>query len=72
MERGGAVGTAGGKLEMTSGDNEYIDDESHKIYRSICGRRQFASPWRPDLLFTLKELDLGTVDHGNSHSSDTA
>eukprot|EP00971_Amphidinium_carterae_P060976 1206902-Amphidinium_carterae.1 len=63
MERGSAVGTAGGKPEITSEDNEYIGDEthheSHKIYRSVCGRLHFASPRRPDLLFSLKGLGRG-------------
>eukprot|EP00971_Amphidinium_carterae_P173427 3437877-Amphidinium_carterae.1 len=38
MERGSAVCTAGVKLEVASDDDEYIGDESHKIYRSVCGR----------------------------------
>eukprot|EP00971_Amphidinium_carterae_P349129 6490861-Amphidinium_carterae.2 len=52
MERGSAVGAAGVKIEVASGSDEYIGDESHKIYRSVCGRLQFASPRRPGLLFT--------------------
>eukprot|EP00971_Amphidinium_carterae_P323016 6419762-Amphidinium_carterae.1 len=49
MERGSAVGPAGSKLGVTSEDSEYVGDESHKVYRSACGRLQFASPRRPDL-----------------------
>eukprot|EP00971_Amphidinium_carterae_P019581 385644-Amphidinium_carterae.1 len=68
MERGSAVGTAGGKLEMTSEDSEYIGDSHHRIYRSVCGRLQFASPRRPDLLFTLKELGRGLAKPTKGHS----
>eukprot|EP00971_Amphidinium_carterae_P189805 3767446-Amphidinium_carterae.1 len=67
MERGIAVGTAGVKLEIASEDGEYIGDENHKIYRSVCGRLQFASPRRPDLLFTLKELGRGLAKPRKSH-----
>eukprot|EP00971_Amphidinium_carterae_P157543 3123170-Amphidinium_carterae.1 len=56
MEKGSAVGTAGVKsVEMKESD-EYIGETEHKVYRSVCGRLQFASPRRPDILFTLKEL----------------
>eukprot|EP00971_Amphidinium_carterae_P331942 6465804-Amphidinium_carterae.2 len=68
VERGSAVGTAGVKIEVASGEeDEYIGDESHKIYRSICGRLQFASPRRRDLLFTLKELGRGLARPKKSH-----
>eukprot|EP00971_Amphidinium_carterae_P287947 5716097-Amphidinium_carterae.1 len=43
MEKGSAVGTAGMKIEVASGEN----DE----YCTL-----FASPRRPDILYTLKEL----------------
>eukprot|EP00971_Amphidinium_carterae_P023989 473474-Amphidinium_carterae.1 len=59
MEKGSAVGTAGGKTETSSADLEYIGEADHKTYRSVCGRLQFASPRRPDILFTLKELGRG-------------
>eukprot|EP00971_Amphidinium_carterae_P253782 5037932-Amphidinium_carterae.3 len=59
MERGSAVGIAGCKLETSNDNSEYIGDESHRIYRSACGRLQFTSPRRPDLLFALKELGRG-------------
>eukprot|EP00971_Amphidinium_carterae_P058025 1147590-Amphidinium_carterae.1 len=67
MERGSAVGTAGGKLEMTSEDSEYIGDSHRKIYRSVCGRLQFTSPRRPDLLFTLRELGRGLARPMKGH-----
>eukprot|EP00971_Amphidinium_carterae_P112264 2223791-Amphidinium_carterae.1 len=60
MEKGSAVGTAGVKQEIASDEVDgYIGEEDHKIYRSVCGRLQFASPQRPDLLFTLKEVGRG-------------
>eukprot|EP00971_Amphidinium_carterae_P032412 638353-Amphidinium_carterae.1 len=52
MERGSEVGIAGVKLETAGEDDVFISDEDPKIYRSVCGRLQFASPRRPDLLFT--------------------
>eukprot|EP00971_Amphidinium_carterae_P151512 3003792-Amphidinium_carterae.3 len=68
MERGGsAVGAAGVKLATTREDDEYIGDESHKIYRSVCGRLQFASPRRLYLLFTLKELSRGLARPTKGH-----
>eukprot|EP00971_Amphidinium_carterae_P349885 6491280-Amphidinium_carterae.2 len=67
MERGSTVGTAGVKLATSSEDVEYVGDESHRIYRSVCGRLQFASPRRPDLLFTLKELGRGLAKPTNGH-----
>eukprot|EP00971_Amphidinium_carterae_P158631 3144527-Amphidinium_carterae.1 len=60
MEKCSAVGTAGVMQETASGEeDDYIGEEDHEIYRSVCGRLQFASPRRPDLLFTLKELGSG-------------
>eukprot|EP00971_Amphidinium_carterae_P127433 2524893-Amphidinium_carterae.1 len=56
MEKGSAVGTAGVKSVETKEADEYIGEAEHKVYRSVCGRLQFASPRRPDILFTLKEL----------------
>eukprot|EP00971_Amphidinium_carterae_P065394 1295703-Amphidinium_carterae.1 len=56
MERGSAVGTTRVRLETAEGDDDFINKEEHKIYRSVCGWLQFTSPRRPDLLFTLKEL----------------
>eukprot|EP00971_Amphidinium_carterae_P151970 3011739-Amphidinium_carterae.4 len=60
------------KLETASGDDDDYDDddddddlinvEEHKINRSVCGRLQFASPRRPDLLFTPKELGRGLAN----------
>eukprot|EP00971_Amphidinium_carterae_P270565 5368549-Amphidinium_carterae.1 len=52
---------------MTSEDSEYVGDESHKIYRSVCGRLQFASPRRPDLRFTLKECRRGLARPTKGH-----
>eukprot|EP00971_Amphidinium_carterae_P019040 374718-Amphidinium_carterae.1 len=46
MERGSAVGTAGVKSASTESD-EYVGEENHRIFRSVCGRLQFASPRRP-------------------------
>eukprot|EP00971_Amphidinium_carterae_P266644 5289427-Amphidinium_carterae.1 len=59
MEKGSAVGTAGVRTADSKDEDEYIGDESHRIYRSVCGRLQFASPQRPDILLTLKELGRG-------------
>eukprot|EP00971_Amphidinium_carterae_P126643 2508999-Amphidinium_carterae.1 len=58
MERGSAVGTAGVRSAEVKADSkdEYIGEENHRVFRSVCGRLQFASPRRPDILFTLKEL----------------
>eukprot|EP00971_Amphidinium_carterae_P315711 6275695-Amphidinium_carterae.1 len=70
MERGSAVGTAGVRTvddEACSG--EYIGEENHRVYRSVCGRLQFASPRRPDILFTLKELGRGLARPLQSHYS---
>eukprot|EP00971_Amphidinium_carterae_P348036 6490286-Amphidinium_carterae.2 len=67
MEKGSAVGTAGVKLAVSGEEDEHIGDESHKIYRSVCGRLQFASPRRPDLLFTLKELGRGLARPTKGH-----
>eukprot|EP00971_Amphidinium_carterae_P086195 1705375-Amphidinium_carterae.3 len=51
MERGSAVGTAGGKLELSEEDNQL----------------QFASPRRPDILFMLKELGRGLARPTQGH-----
>eukprot|EP00971_Amphidinium_carterae_P253562 5034182-Amphidinium_carterae.1 len=59
MEKGSAVGTAGVKSVEMKDTDLYIGEEDHKVYRSVCGRLQFASPRRPDILFTLKELGRG-------------
>eukprot|EP00971_Amphidinium_carterae_P292825 5813573-Amphidinium_carterae.1 len=59
MEKGRAVGTAGMKSAKTLEAEEYIGEAEHKVYRSVCGRLQFTSPRRPDILFTLKELGRG-------------
>eukprot|EP00971_Amphidinium_carterae_P049290 971497-Amphidinium_carterae.1 len=72
MEKGSAVGTAGMKSEKTQEADEYIGEESHivKVYRSVCGRLQFASPRRPespDILFALKELGRGLARPLKSH-----
>eukprot|EP00971_Amphidinium_carterae_P239260 4749684-Amphidinium_carterae.1 len=67
MERGSAVGATGVKLETAEGDDDFINEEDHKIYRSVCGRLQFASPRRPDLLFTLKEFGTGLAKSKKSH-----
>eukprot|EP00971_Amphidinium_carterae_P348625 6490597-Amphidinium_carterae.2 len=67
MERGSAVGTAGVKLETAEGDDNFVNEKDHKIYRSVCGRLPFASPRRPDLLFTLKELGRGLAKPKKSH-----
>eukprot|EP00971_Amphidinium_carterae_P317584 6313129-Amphidinium_carterae.2 len=67
MEKGSAVGTAGMKSDKTLEADEYIGEEDHKVYRSLCGRLQFASPRRPDILFTLKELGRGLARPLKSH-----
>eukprot|EP00971_Amphidinium_carterae_P195619 3882129-Amphidinium_carterae.1 len=67
MERGSAVGTAGVRTVESKEVDEYIGDEGHRIYRSVCGRLQFASPRRPDILFTLKELGRGLARPLRSH-----
>eukprot|EP00971_Amphidinium_carterae_P030772 605459-Amphidinium_carterae.1 len=54
-------------LEKAEEADEYIGEEDHKIYRSVCGRLQFASPRKPDLLFTLKELGRGLARPMKSH-----
>eukprot|EP00971_Amphidinium_carterae_P314742 6256478-Amphidinium_carterae.1 len=67
MEKGSAVGTAGVKSVETRESDEYIGEIEHKVYRSVCGRLQFASPQRPDILFTLKELGRGLARPVKSH-----
>eukprot|EP00971_Amphidinium_carterae_P209097 4148231-Amphidinium_carterae.1 len=67
VEKRSAVGTAGMKSVETKDADEYIGEEDHKIYRSVCGRLQFASPRRPDILFTLKELGRGLARPLKSH-----
>ena len=37
-------------------DEHYIGKERHQAYRAACGKLQYASPRRPDVLYTLKEL----------------
>eukprot|EP00971_Amphidinium_carterae_P179568 3561240-Amphidinium_carterae.1 len=70
MERGSAVGTAGVRsAEVEADGDEYVGEENHRIYRSVCGRLQFASPRRPDILFTLKELGRGLARPLQSHYS---
>eukprot|EP00971_Amphidinium_carterae_P349578 6491090-Amphidinium_carterae.1 len=54
-------------IMFTPVDDEFISDEDHKIYRSVFGRLQFASPRRPDLLFTLKELGRGLAKPTKGH-----
>eukprot|EP00971_Amphidinium_carterae_P301713 5994042-Amphidinium_carterae.1 len=55
MERGCAVGTAGVRtVDDKASSDDYIGEENHRVYRSVCGRLHFASPRRPDILFTLK------------------
>eukprot|EP00971_Amphidinium_carterae_P006538 128866-Amphidinium_carterae.2 len=61
------VGTAGMKSEKTQEADEYIGEEDHKVYRSVCGRLQFASSRRPVILFTLKELGRGLAKPLKSH-----
>ena len=51
------VSTAGARQEMKSPDDEkYVGDIRHRKYRKACGKLQFASPRRPDVLYPLKEL----------------
>ena len=51
------VSTAGIRTEMKHPDDEhYIGEERHQLYRAACGKLQYASPRRPDVLYTLKEL----------------
>eukprot|EP00971_Amphidinium_carterae_P027472 541081-Amphidinium_carterae.1 len=69
MEKGSAVGTAGVKPVEMKDTDLYIGEEDHKVYRSVCGRLQFASPRRPDILFTLKELGRGLARPLQSHYS---
>eukprot|EP00971_Amphidinium_carterae_P026444 521642-Amphidinium_carterae.1 len=71
MERGSAVGTAGVRtVDDKAGSDDYIGEENHRAYQSVCGRLQFASPRRPDILFTLKgvkELGRGLARPLQSH-----
>eukprot|EP00971_Amphidinium_carterae_P021082 416120-Amphidinium_carterae.1 len=67
MEKGSAVGTAGVRMDTKVDSDEYVGEENHRIYRSVCGRLQFASPRRPDILFTLKELGRGLARPLQSH-----
>eukprot|EP00971_Amphidinium_carterae_P055398 1092030-Amphidinium_carterae.1 len=80
MERGSAVGTAGVRTAESKDEDDYIGDEGHRVYRSVyigdeghrvyrsvCGRLQFASSRRPDILFTLKELGRGLARPLKSH-----
>eukprot|EP00971_Amphidinium_carterae_P017960 354055-Amphidinium_carterae.1 len=67
MERGSAVGTAGVRTVESKDVDEYIGDEGHRVFRSVCGRLQFASPRRPDILFTLQELGRGLARPLKSH-----
>eukprot|EP00971_Amphidinium_carterae_P229513 4553604-Amphidinium_carterae.4 len=67
MEKGSAVGTAGIKPETAGEADEYIGEDDHKIYRSVCRRLQFASPRRKDILLTLKELGRGLAKPMKSH-----
>eukprot|EP00971_Amphidinium_carterae_P205518 4078773-Amphidinium_carterae.1 len=67
MEKGSAVGTAGVRSTDSRKEDEYIGDADHKVFRSVCGRVQFASPRRPDILFTLKELGRGLARPLQSH-----
>eukprot|EP00971_Amphidinium_carterae_P262081 5198451-Amphidinium_carterae.1 len=71
MERGSAVGTAGVRSAevKADGNEEYVGDDLHRVFRSVCGRLQFASPRRPDILFTLKELGRGLARPLQSHYS---
>ena len=49
--------TAGARQELKSPeDEEYIGEKRHRQYRAACGKLQFASPRRPDILYVLKEL----------------
>jgi hypothetical protein len=51
------VSTAGARQEMKHPEDEhYIGEERHRQYRAACGKLQYASPRRPDVLYTLKEL----------------
>eukprot|EP00971_Amphidinium_carterae_P135450 2683849-Amphidinium_carterae.1 len=67
MEKGSAVGTAGVKSVDVKDTDLYIGEDDHKVYRSLCGRLQFASPRRPVILFTLKELGRGLARPLKSH-----
>ena len=51
------VRTAGNKpdLQFPEAENP-LDDERHSVFRRCCGKLQYASPKRPDLLYALKEL----------------
>eukprot|EP00971_Amphidinium_carterae_P188914 3750423-Amphidinium_carterae.1 len=67
MEKGSAVGTAGVRSTESKNEDEYIGEDNHRVFRSVCGRLQFASPRRPDILFTLKELGRGLARPLQSH-----
>eukprot|EP00971_Amphidinium_carterae_P241540 4795890-Amphidinium_carterae.1 len=70
MEKGSAVGTAGVRsAEVKADSDEYVGEQNHRVFRSVCGRLQFASPRRPDILFTLKELGRGLARPLQSHYS---
>ena len=51
------VSTAGATQELKHPEDEhYIGKARHRQYRAACGKLQYASPRRPDVLHTMKEL----------------
>eukprot|EP00971_Amphidinium_carterae_P350178 6491419-Amphidinium_carterae.1 len=59
MEGCKGVSTSGVREDQSTRDgNEdaFVDVERHSVFRAVCGRLQYASPRRPDILYPLKEL----------------